>query len=93
MKLLWFATIATLSLFSSDPSNEKYLKYQEPPSDMIPTPLEEDIRPGGEVTMTVFDKRGLTVALDGKVVLFIKDHVTEIRIKKEEEKKNDCTIL
>ncbi len=97
MKHILIPLIFSTCLYASDESNnEKYSKYQEPPSDLVPTKLDEkaigELASNHGVTLKVYDNRGLTVAIDGKVVLFIKDHITEIRIKKEEEKK-DCTIL
>lgn len=107
--LLLIFLFCSMSAYASDESTAKYLQYQEPhpdtsthddpPSDLIPTTLDETsigdktVTPLAEgVTLKVYDKRGLTVSVEGKVILFIKDHITEIRIKKEEEKK-DCTIL
>ena len=93
--------LCALSTHCSDESQENYQKYKDTGKDTELTTIDSnqlegqlpDLKelPKG-VTLKVYDKRGLTVSVDDKVILFIKDHITEIRLKKEEEKK-DCTIL
>lgn len=105
MKYIWIFLLCSLSLYASEESQEKYSQYQDTgvtesvkhgsPSDIAPIELEEESEESSKehaVSMKIFDKRGFSVSIDGKVVLLIKDHIAEIHIKKEEEKK-ECILL
>lgn len=98
MKLLLVLFLITASAHASDESNgNKYEKYQEPPTELVPMPTDLVGAPTHvpesprELSMKIEEGKGVTISVEGAVVLYVKDRITHIRIQNKEDK--GCTIV